>query len=88
VLEGAACAAAEKHVELLDDDDTTIAQRSASEILNRVGLGKVEKRESGGSVTLISVDTMNILRDALREDEGMERIVNTTPVEMLEDAPC
>ena len=45
VLEGAAVEAAEKHVGLLGCDDDAIAQRSASEILNRVGLTKVEKKE-------------------------------------------
>ena len=66
VIEGAAKQAATKHVELLDDGDPNVAQRSANAILDRAGLTSRQQKENGGRI-VIEADVVNLLNLAASE---------------------
>lgn len=66
ILQQSSVEAARTHVELLSSQDERVKQKSASEILDRVGLGR-ETSDRGGSQVVLDADTINVLQIALKE---------------------
>ncbi len=66
VLENGVVDAARTHVELLDDQDHNIAQRSATAILDRCGIGSREESQKGVTV-VIETEQVNLLTLAMNE---------------------
>lgn len=70
VLDNAAEQAAEKHVALLGSEDDAIAQRSASEILDRTGVTRqAQRKDNEHAGVLIDAQQLNVILLALEEDE-------------------
>ena len=72
-LDQAALEAAQTHIELLDSENKRIAQKSASEILGRVGLAKpATSKASPNTPVVLSREQLDLLALALRESELYE----------------
>jgi hypothetical protein len=71
VLIGAAVRAAEKHETLLESEDERVAQGSANSILDRVGLGRVDRGVSTPTIVL-EAEKVELLQIALQESGGGE----------------
>lgn len=68
-LQGSADDAAKVHTDLLESENDSIKQRSASEILDRVGLGKQEQRGNDGIHVTINAEVAQVLQIALEESK-------------------
>jgi len=72
LLETAAVDAAQTHISLLEDDDSRVRQASATAILDRVGLGRVDQNK-GVDVQVLNVEQLQVLNLALEEERsGMD----------------